>query len=220
MGLVALKSEVELKDTLLRTLAQARTEIIGETVDRVIAERIAGMVRAPLPTEAAKTSMLIPRHRQVVEALQGIASELSTPAPGEMKGIAREVLEALPSFVYYSNYGNLDSEIYLPHVIDNLQRSELGPKDQAKPRTMKVLFEFVRLSAEEILELGRDFEHTRNREPTQIELDAIAEKKKQRSILLQSASTDLTARLRDLVEAGGISVSLRGRWFALSHLGF
>jgi len=42
----------------------------------------------------------------------------------------------MPSFVYYSNYGNLDSEIYLPHVIENLKRKGLGTKEEAKARTL------------------------------------------------------------------------------------
>ena len=38
----------------------------------------------------------------------------------------------MPKFVYYSNYGNLDSEIYLPYVIKDMSRSDLGVKGQAK----------------------------------------------------------------------------------------
>ncbi len=105
-----------------------------------------------------------------------------------------KVLENLPKFVYYSNYGNLDSEIYLPHVIQNMARKDLGAKEQAKARTLKVLFEFVKLQPKEILEPGRDFKDPQNRQPTDDEIAAIAEKKKQRSILLQSASTLLTTQ--------------------------
>src|SRR5690606_8064658 len=62
----------------------------------------------------------------------------------------------LPTFVYYSDYGNLDSEIYLPHVIDNFKRTDLGEKERAKSRSLKVLFEFVNLSPKQILELGKE----------------------------------------------------------------
>ena len=66
------------------------------------------------------------------------------------------VLKTLPKFVYYSEFGNLDSEIYLPHVVQNLQRTDLGSKEAAKARTLRVLFRFVGLEPGEILELGQD----------------------------------------------------------------
>src|SRR6266566_6305972 len=117
--------------------------------------------------------------------------------PQENQEVQNIVLSHLPSFVYYSTYGNLDSEIYLPHVIDNLKRSDLGSHEQAKVRTLKVLFEFVKLNPQEILELGRDFSlHQQGRQPSTEEIKAIAEKKKEREILLQSASVQLTQSFR------------------------
>ncbi|MCZ0938227.1 MAG: hypothetical protein OXJ55_06300 [Caldilineaceae bacterium] len=105
--------------------------------------------------------------------------------------------------VYYSNYGNLDSEIYLPHVVENLRRDDLGPKEEAKARTLRVLFKFVRLRAEEILELGSDFmESQHGREPTPEEIAEIAKKKRERSILLQSAGALLTRQFRDWWKQG------------------
>jgi len=85
------------------------------------------------------------------------------------------VLNALPKFVYYSNYGDLDTEIYLPHVVDNLKRANLGAKDASKARTLRVLFSFVRLQPKEILELGRDFKdpNNQNRQPTEDEIGKI-----------------------------------------------
>ena len=111
------------------------------------------------------------------------------------------IRENLPKFVFYSTYGNLDSEIYLPHVIQNLVRNDLGAREQAKARTLKVLFEFVKLKPEEILELGQDFSDP-DRQPTDADIASIAEKKKQRSILLQSASTLLTTRFREWWKQG------------------
>lgn len=113
----------------------------------------------------------------------------------DAEAVAKFVRENLPTFVYYSTYGNLDSEIYLPHVVENLRRADLTGKDAARVRTLRVLFEFVKLEPKEILELGRDFAEP-NRQPNPTEIAQITEKKKQRSILLQSASADLTARFR------------------------
>ena len=116
----------------------------------------------------------------------------------------------LPTFVYYSDYGNLDSEIYLPHVIDNFKRTDLGERERAKARSLKVLFEFVKLTPEQILELGKEafpikvIEHTTDyhgrRTKTGEHIEEAGEKdieeesrnKKERGILLQSASTTLT----------------------------
>jgi hypothetical protein len=76
-----------------------------------------------------------------------------------------------------------------------MTRTTLGLREQAKARTLKVLFEFVNLEPQEILELGRDFDDP-GRKPTDAEIEEIAQKKKERSILLQSASTSLTSEFR------------------------
>lgn len=92
------------------------------------------------------------------------------------------ILEQIPHFVYYSHYGNLDSEIYLPQIIENLKREKLSSKEEAKVRTLKVLFDFVKLKPEEILELGCENSSA----------EEVAERKKERDILLQAASASLT----------------------------
>lgn len=112
------------------------------------------------------------------------------------------ILESMPKFVYYSDYGNLDSEIYLPHVIENFKRNDLGERERAKSRSLKVLFDFVKLKPTEILELGQEtptiINHNQYNQPintTSPSTETIAEeseKKKKREILLQSASTKLT----------------------------
>lgn len=128
-------------------------------------------------------------------------ARVSKPEAQESAEARTLVIDNLPSFVYYSNYGNLDSEIYLPHVIDNLERDDLGSREAAKARTLKVLFEFVNLSPQEILELGRDFPINGSR-PTEEQIKEMAEHKKEREILLQSASTDLTQKFRDWWKQG------------------
>ena len=105
--------------------------------------------------------------------------------------------------MYYSNYGNLDSEIYLPYVIANMSRKGLGSKEEAKARTLKVLFDFVRLEPTEILELGQDFKAPNaNVQPTTEQIEQIAKKKRERSVLLQSAGTELTSKFRDWWKQG------------------
>lgn len=152
----------------------------------------------PVIEGAGKTSAIGPRYSQLRASLVEFREELSRPLPNQVEEALNLAYDRMPSFVYYTNYGNLDSEIYLPHVIDNMERDDLGAKEQAKARTLKVLFEFVGLKPNEILELGREFKAPigQKRDPTDEEIAEIAEKKKERSILLQSASTKLTQEFR------------------------
>jgi len=129
---------------------------------------------------------------------------------------AKKIIKTkLPKFVYYSDYGNLDSEIYLPHVIENFGRKDLGERERAKSRSLKVLFEFVNLSPEQILELGKEaypehiVEYTTDRygdksktrdeiiEAKSINIEEESKKKREREILLQSASTSLTQKFKE-----------------------
>lgn len=130
------------------------------------------------------------------------------------------ILSNLPKFVYYSDYGNLDSEIYLPHVIENFERDDLGERERAKARSLKVLFEFVNLSPEQILELGKEaypervIEYTtdsygrktktseRVEEAKEVDIEEESKNKKEREILLQSASTSLTTDFKEWWKQG------------------
>jgi energy-coupling factor transporter ATP-binding protein EcfA2 len=155
------------------------------------------VLRAVDAEKASKRSTAKPAYLNAVEALTTLHAEVTVPHPADSAEVRKLVIGQVPSFVYYSNYGNLDSEIYLPHVIENLERVDLGSREEAKARTLKVLFDFVGLSPKEIRDLGRDFQKTPAKaEPTEEEIAVIAEKKKRRDVLLQSASTSLTQKFR------------------------
>ena len=161
-------------------------------------------MRQLIPRKPKKTSKIVPPVQKLAGEI-GVRIRLcAAPTPGKQEGAVKTIAEALPPFVYYSNYGNLDSEIYLPHVVENLEREDLGAKEAAKARTLRVLFKFVRLNANEILELGREFQDKsgQDRKPTEEELEEITEKKKTRSMLLQSASVKLTERFREWWKQG------------------
>jgi predicted ATP-dependent endonuclease of OLD family len=106
----------------------------------------------------------------------------------------------LPSFVYYSDYGNLNSEIYLPRVIEDLAKPDLKGIERDKTRTLKVLFDFVRLSPNEILELGNEQSHVKTK--TDEIISGEARKKKEREILLFSASTSMTTKFKEWWKQG------------------
>lgn len=125
------------------------------------------------------------------------------------------IITEIPKFVYYSDYGNLDSEIYLPRVIEDLNRDDLTEAARAKARTLDVLFKYVKLSAQEIYELGNDRKVIvktlnysgyvasaveENLNPVQIA--EWAEKKKERGVLLRSASSELTGSFKKWWQQG------------------
>ncbi len=214
--LTELKSDI----TSMRTLKQEEgfKERVQEEVDSLLCsgggdadseelKRLAAVLESVIPAEPAKTSSLVPATRRAIEDLREMRGKLVAADPGASDAVVKAVLARLPKFVYYSNYGNLDSEIYLPHVVENLSRTDLGAKEAAKARTLRVLFNFVKLKPEEILELGRDFED--EHEPTAEEIEEIAEKKRERSILLQSAETSLTEKFRDWWKQGDYRFELQ-----------
>lgn len=186
-------------------------------------------VAALIPEDPPATSQIIPLLRALQKTLGQQMAAMIAPDPAAREEIRQAVIGCLPRFVYYSNYGNLDSEIYLPHVVDNMGRADLGAKESAKARTLCVLFDFVGVQAQEILELGRDFRDIRDEaeaqmiaekgkaglvrslwhrarghqhQPEPALLAQIAEAKRTRSILLQSAGTKLTARFADWWKQG------------------
>lgn len=131
-------------------------------------------------------------------------------------GAKKIIRKNLPTLVYYSDYGNLDSEIYLPHVIENFDRDDLGERERAKVRSLKVLFEFVNLPPKQILELGQEshpikvitkdhigrVQSEEFEEPEEQDIAEESEQKKEREILLQSASSTLTEDFKNWWKQG------------------
>lgn len=199
--------EAAIKSRIIEALGKAISDLPNSLGADELADtiNIAGSVKTG---NAPSSSSLVPKYESTVGELSKIKSQLGQPHPSENQEARNIVVSKLPSFVYYSNYGNLDSEIYLPHVIDNLKRSDLGQREEAKARTLKVLFDFVRLNPTEILELGQDFEDKFARSgqqaprPSDDQIRQISEKKKEREVLLKSASVDLTRKFRDWWQQG------------------
>ena len=120
------------------------------------------------------------------------------------------VVRIMPKFVYYSNYGNLSSKIYLPHALKWIKGEKVQgiETNEEQVRTLKVLFDFVNLDPQEIMELGKDpkvvaMQRNRNSiEATPEEIKKAENDKEQRSILLQSAGGYLTQRFKDWWKQG------------------
>lgn len=169
----------------------------------------------------AETRVVISRYYDglyLVEFPEGLPATTEETAEGESfdsdayeKSVTDAILEEMPKFVYYSNYGNLSTKIYLPNVIKWLKGETVSgiEVNEDQVRTLRVLFDFVKLDPKEILELGKDpkiiaMERNNNRTaaPTAAEIAKAENDKEERSILLQSASGELTRQFKDWWKQG------------------
>lgn len=189
-----LKKEAGLRDSLHKSLYRIIEDLPpNEEIEAKQLRSIKDAVLELVPGDPAKLSAIVPLVRQLVDDLNKHIGQITAMPPGRREEVVFSVVKNIPAFVYYTHYGNLDSEIYLPHVVVNLQRDDLGTKELAKARTLRVLFSFVGLEAQEILDLGNE----PSRNLTGEQAAEIGEKKKERSILLTSASAKLTEKFRD-----------------------
>lgn len=192
------KNAEDLRAEMLAAIAKATAALPqGDTVTlAAVTAAKAALDAVTLPGTSTRNPT-VPYFEQLREKVGEFETSIAKPHPQSIESARKLVMDSLPHFVYYASYGNLDSEIYLPHVIDNMARTDLGQKEEAKARTLKVLFEFVKLSPEEIRELGRDKLAQPQHGPTADEIREGAERRKERDILLQSAGTELTAKFRE-----------------------
>lgn len=174
---------------------------MGDGLTTAELDQVKATVDPAVSKEATAVSTVGARYNQLIAALKKAASKAKKPGANDSAPARQQVLDNLPVFVYYTTYGNLDSEIYLPHVIEDLKRTDLSGKAEARARTLRVLFDFVRLKPEEILELGKDWNDQQGR-PSEAQIQELNEKKKERSVLMQSAGTELTKRFRDWWKQG------------------
>lgn len=110
-----------------------------------------------------------------------------------------KIIEKIPKFVYYASYANLSSELYLPNIINDLVRYEnLSDKAKNKAKTLKVLFDFVKLSPQEILALGKESQQSK----TEDVINNESKNKKEREIMLDSASSNMTRSFKEWWKQG------------------
>ena len=165
-----------------------------------------------LKAKSMQKSEILPQYSRIQEDINTFNNNFVSKDPSDDTEVFSIIKDNIPKFVYYSNYGNLDSEIYLPHVIDNMNRNDLPNAMEAKTRTLKVLFEYVKLDPNEILQMGVEEVN-----PTEDIIKQKAEKKKERDILLQSASAKLTRDFKNWWSQGNYNFdfSADGRHFRI-----
>lgn len=139
-----------------------------------------------------------PQTADIVEALQKAIDPVLVEAqrPPAMEQVAPIITESLPVFIYFENYGILDSAIYLPRFLEDLKRSPTEPRT----RTINAMFKHVALTAQEISDLGQEqsaqARHA-NQKPTDEMIAKDQERKEARAIKLNSASIDISKRFSD-----------------------
>jgi predicted ATP-dependent endonuclease of OLD family len=207
----ATKGEAGIKDEAINVLNSAHESVSSlNRLDKSNYEKLKSIL--VLNTKAASRSEIFPLIGEVASKIKTEFLSLFSNPPQEVDGIKDMVINSIPPFVYYSDYGNLDSQIYLPHAVKWLKGQKVaGFNNEAKVRTLRVLFDFVNLDPSEILELGKDpkliaiernGQNTNNYIPTPDEIQKVSDQKSERSILLQSASTDLTQKFKEWWKQG------------------
>lgn len=151
---------------------------------------------AKLKTEAETKSS--PQTADLVEALhESVDPVLDMANAGPFLPKLDEIIEdALPVLIYFENYGVLDSAIYLPRFLEDLQRDPNNPR----ARTINAMFKHVALDAKDIADLGAEEARAQRLSGQQPNTETVAKdqrRKEERAIRLNSASNDISARFSD-----------------------
>jgi len=199
-----IKEKVSLCYTNILTLLSAKENLSQSDFDEI-------KKQYPKNINQSATSEIYPHLQGTQKAITSAFAFLNPVNPSNYEEVRKLMVAEMPSFVYYSNYGNLDSQIYLPHAIKWLNGEEVaGVDNDAKVRTLRVLFDFVKLDPQEVLELGKDpirivedrYGNEAERVPTDEEITEATEQKAARARLLNSASSDLTRKFKEWWKQG------------------
>lgn len=195
------KGEKGIKERAVNTLVEALELLSNSETGLPTIEKL--ILKLKNIDSVLKSSEIVPIVKGSLKELAALSEKLQSPHPNDHKDTQKYVISEIPVFVYYSTYGNLDSEIYLPHVIENLKREDqLTGRIAAQTRTLRVLFDFVGLEPQEILDKGKEPRGRLNQQgqeiepPTAQQIADAAEAKRERDVLLDSASTRLTREFR------------------------
>ena len=185
------ESAIQAVRSRLADWADGHKEAIGELQDL----RSEGGVELLNRVRSESSVHAQPASADLVEALQQALDELRNDA--KSVPLSRQLDEAvqaeLPVFIYFENYGLLDSAVYLPRFLEDLaSRSE-----ESRVRTINAMFKHVGLSAKEVSDLGReeaDEARTMGQSVTEEMIARDQQRKELRSVKLNSASVDISRR--------------------------
>ena len=136
-----------------------------------------------------------PASADLVETLQAAVDDLreqaeTAPIPQQLD---KAIEDELPVFIYFDNYGILESAVYLPRFLEDLAA---GP-EEPRVRTINAMFKHVQLTAQEISDLGREEAaetKAAGQEVTPEIVQRDQERKELRSVKLNSASLDISKK--------------------------
>jgi energy-coupling factor transporter ATP-binding protein EcfA2 len=212
------QGEAGIKEQSIQALTAAEQLIAGKT-ELTRGDSADITEKLQVNVKAAAKSEISPVFETAISDIEEEFKVFDAPNPKDAEGVFDLVFKEMPSFVYYSNYGNLDAQIYLPHAVKLVNGESVpGFDNAAKVRTLKVLFEFVNLSPIEVYDLGKNPEPTQGTnpqtrqpqmiEPTATEIEDFASKKEEREIMLQSASSRLTREFAEWWKQGSYKFRL------------
>ena len=139
-----------------------------------------------------------PLSADLVESLLGVVDDIhrraqTSPLPQQID----EAVEAeLPVFIYFENYGILDSAVYLPRFLEDCGATP----DDPRVRTINAMFKHVRLEASEIADLGREEAQEARMQGQPVTSEIIQrdqERKELRSVKLNSAELDISRKFNE-----------------------
>ena len=136
-----------------------------------------------------------PQTSDLVNALVAVLEPILEVA-GRGSAVARinEAIEKrLPVLIYFENYGILDSAIWLPQFLEDLERDPFNPR----VRTVNAIFRHVGLDPRQIAELGGERAGTNfghGARPASEWTEGERCRKEERAIRLNSASLDISRK--------------------------
>jgi hypothetical protein len=137
-----------------------------------------------LPALASISAVLLaaaPDSQMFLAEKERVATLLAESKAGDPLAPALAwVQKNLPVFIYFDDYGQLETRIWLPGYL-----SKIAGKPDARTRTQRALFSWSGIDPKEILDLGRVRDQNESDESVQ-------RRKDKRRALLQSASFSLT----------------------------
>ena len=134
-----------------------------------------------------------PQTADMVETLQDAVAPVLDAAKklSVLDQIDEMITSNLPVLIYFENYGILDSAIWLPRFLEDLEQNVTHPR----VRTVNAMFKHVGLNPRDIAELG-DGEARRMQEqgdePTPEQIATDQQRMEERAIKLNSASIDIS----------------------------
>lgn len=110
------------------------------------------------------------------------------------KALDEFVIKIMPGFVYYSNYGNLDSNVYLPQMLAKFNKNGVNTISKTKQRTIKLLLMYIGITPEMLIcDTGMLATATNNQlKLTASQLQTIVEKQAKYQKLFDEAGVRLT----------------------------